>query len=222
MSMRARVKICCIQSTSDVDLVTSVGDASLGIGNGLSSQNRPDQLTGLARYIRDRDAESVLVTSALSANDVLELVEVIEPSAVQLTHLENPEEIRIICDRAPHVSVLPVVYVADSSSIELARSLSEVADRLILDTAPAGSRRRGATARTHNWRVSRRIVEQISCPVVLAGGLTPGNVGRAIRQVQPWGVDVCSGVRREDWLDRTLVREFFAGCKPLQTQEVDD
>ena len=59
----------------------------------------------------------------------------------------------------------------------------------------------GGTGRRHDWEVSRRIREAVDVPVFLAGGLTPGNVAEAVRQVGPFGLDVCSGLRSDGRLD---------------------
>ena len=67
----------------------------------------------------------------------------------------------------------------------------------------------GGTGRTHDWRISRKIVESVRVPVLLAGGLTPENVATAIREVRPFGVDVCSGLRTNENLDEEKVRRFF-------------
>lgn len=53
----------------------------------------------------------------------------------------------------------------------------------------------GGTGRVHDWSVSAEIVARCPIPVLLAGGLDPGNVARAVSEVRPWGVDVCSGLR---------------------------
>jgi phosphoribosylanthranilate isomerase len=67
----------------------------------------------------------------------------------------------------------------------------------------------GGTGRAHDWAISRKIREAIEKPLYLAGGLTPDNVARAIETVQPFGVDVCSGVRTDGKLDeRKLVALF--------------
>ena len=67
----------------------------------------------------------------------------------------------------------------------------------------------GGTGRVHNWQLSRRIVEQSKVPVFLAGGLTAENVKRAINEVQPFGVDLCSGVRTDQKLDPKKLELFF-------------
>jgi phosphoribosylanthranilate isomerase len=67
----------------------------------------------------------------------------------------------------------------------------------------------GGTGRVHDWRLSRRIVEQSPAPVFLAGGLHAGNVRAAIDAVQPFGVDLCSGVRSNGRLDPKKLEAFF-------------
>jgi phosphoribosylanthranilate isomerase len=68
----------------------------------------------------------------------------------------------------------------------------------------------GGTGRTHDWTLSRRIREAIDIPLFLAGGLNPQNVAAAIREVQPFGVDVCSGLRPDGPLDPEKLKAFFA------------
>ncbi len=67
----------------------------------------------------------------------------------------------------------------------------------------------GGTGRVHNWKLSRQIRENSKCPVFLAGGLNPENVRQAIEEVQPFEVDVCSGVRTDGKLDLQKLEFFF-------------
>lgn len=74
----------------------------------------------------------------------------------------------------------------------------------------------GGKGRTHNWMLSRRIVEQCGKPVFLAGGLRAENVAAAWAAVRPWGFDICSGVRTpDDHLDETRLAAFFAAVAAL-------
>ena len=68
----------------------------------------------------------------------------------------------------------------------------------------------GGTGRAHDWEVSARIVAGVDVPVFLAGGLHAGNVAEAVRQVRPWGVDLCSGVRTDGRLDAGKLAAFVA------------
>ena len=68
----------------------------------------------------------------------------------------------------------------------------------------------GGTGHTHDWSLSRRIREDISIPLFLAGGLNQANVAEAIAAVEPFGLDLCSSVRTNDHLDPAKLRAFFA------------
>jgi phosphoribosylanthranilate isomerase len=85
-------------------------------------------------------------------------------------------------------------------------------DALLLDSGNQrlAVKELGGTGRTHDWRVSRRIVEDSPAPVFLAGGLRPENVAEAVGRVRPFGLDVCSGVRTGGRLDAEKLKRFFA------------
>ena len=90
------------------------------------------------------------------------------------------------------------VPVRDASAVEIARALAPFADALLLDTAHPHTGIVGASGHVHDWSLSARIAEELQVPVVLAGGLGPDNVGRAIKAVQPWGVDSETHTSRDD------------------------
>ncbi len=85
-------------------------------------------------------------------------------------------------------------------------------DALLLDSGNLTSavRELGGTGRVHDWKLSRRIRDAVSIPVFLAGGLNAANVIEAIHVVEPFGVDVCSGVRTENNLDPDKLSAFCA------------
>ena len=68
----------------------------------------------------------------------------------------------------------------------------------------------GGTGRTHDWSLSARFVERSPRPVFLAGGLKPENAAEAIRAVRPYGLDLCSGVRKDDRLSQEKLRAFMS------------
>jgi phosphoribosylanthranilate isomerase len=71
----------------------------------------------------------------------------------------------------------------------------------------------GGTGRTHDWAISRQICDYRRRAVFLAGGLTPDNVARAVETVEPFGLDLCSGVRTDDRLDPAKLAAFFAALE---------
>jgi phosphoribosylanthranilate isomerase len=93
-----------------------------------------------------------------------------------------------LANRVPETKLMHVVEVRDAtSSVAEAARLQDIADYLILDTGSDHSI--GASGKTHDWAVSRQIVDMSRLPVILAGGLEPGNVADAVMAVRPWGVD---------------------------------
>ena len=85
-------------------------------------------------------------------------------------------------------------------------------DALLLDSANTtlAVKQLGGTGRTHDWITSRQIREAVDIPLFLAGGLSAANVAEAVRRVNPFGLDVCSGVRTEGKLDAEKLAALFA------------
>jgi phosphoribosylanthranilate isomerase len=115
----------------------------------------------------------------------------------------------------PEILVMRAIPIIDETSIEIARSYQGVADFLLLDSYDPGSRQFGALGRTHNWSLSRRIVDGVSIPAILAGGLGPDNVAEAIAAVRPAGVDSKTKTDRADGAGKDLdqVRRFIAAAQ---------
>jgi phosphoribosylanthranilate isomerase len=95
--------------------------------------------------------------------------------------------------------------------VDEAAAAAAFVDTILLDSGnPRLSvKELGGTGRVHDWTYSRRICETAGVPILLAGGLYPGNVRSAMERVRPAGLDVCSGLRTEGRLDQWKLREFF-------------
>jgi phosphoribosylanthranilate isomerase len=96
--------------------------------------------------------------------------------------------------------------------------LSAFVDAFITDTFDPKTGASGATGKTHNWRVSRHLVELSDRPIIIAGGLTPENVKKAILEVRPAGVDSHTGVEDSTGRkSREKVQKFLAeACEAFQ------
>ena len=118
---------------------------------------------------------------------------------------------QIIKNALPAIKIVQVIHVIDEKTIDEAIRTSEYVDASLLDSGNPNLKVKelGGTGRVHNWKFSRKIVEQSKVPVFLAGGLTSKNVRQAIDQVQPFGVDLCSGVRTNKKLDPEKLEQFF-------------
>ncbi len=135
----------------------------------------------------------VSLTMISDANEILRMVDAVQPDIVHISSdVEDVpekamEELRKRLD--PKVRLMKALPVGGAESLELARRFAPFSDLFLLDTKVTGMPGVGATGRTHDWSISRRIVEQFGVPVILAGGLSAENVAESIRQVRPWAVD---------------------------------
>lgn len=111
----------------------------------------------------------------------------------------------------PGVSLVQVVHVTGPESVDEAIAVAPQVDAVLLDSGnqSLAIKELGGTGRTHDWSLSRKIRESIEAPLFLAGGLNPSNVAAAIREVQSFGIDVCSGLRTDGNLDRVKLNDFF-------------
>ena len=111
----------------------------------------------------------------------------------------------------PSVKLVQVIHIIDEASIDEAVEISELVDAILLDSGNPNLsvKELGGTGRTHNWELSRKIRDGIKKPIFLAGGLNKDNVKRAIDFVEPYGIDLCSGVRTNGKLDQKKLEEFF-------------
>lgn len=155
-----------------------------------------------------------LLTSRQSVEEIVEQQHFCRTNTIQICdHLVRGTH-RELKRALPGVSIVQVVHITGPESVEEAVALRDV-DAILLDSGnqKLAVKELGGTGRTHDWSLSREIRERVRVPLFLAGGLTPENVGRAIREVGPFGIDVCSGVRTEGRLDRGKLERFFSAVR---------
>ncbi len=212
-----RVQIAGISTLDDARAVERAGADAIGFTlalpggphNGLDERRARAIIRALPPLIIP-----VLITYETRAATVVPLCRYLGVSTVQLHARPDPREIAAIRAALPGVKVILAVHVTGEEAVAEALALAPHADALILDTYDPVTGRRGATGRTHDWSISRRIVERVAVPVMLAGGLTPDNVADAIRRVRPWAVDTHTGVERPDGsTDHERVRAFVRAAR---------
>ena len=123
---------------------------------------------------------------------IKKVIEQTAPDIVQIGALIDqisPEDVQMLKEAYPSTRMMRVIPVTGPESITQARAYDGIADWLLLDTLGQDGRIIGATGQTHDWQISKKIVEQVSIPVILAGGLGPENVAESIFTVHPQGVD---------------------------------
>jgi phosphoribosylanthranilate isomerase len=215
MSGRLLTQIYEVSSPAEAAAISAIGVDHIGVlaGDGRFPRELPlEAVREIAAAIRPPAK-----LSALFLTHDMDFVEkwagVLRPAIIHLgaaPELLAPAQIAPLRSRVPSVLIMRSVPVCDEESITLAKSYEDVVDFLLLDSHRVGDRQVGALGVVHDWRISRRIVELVRTPVILAGGLGPDNVADAIRMVRPAGVDSKTRTDREGThsKDLELVRRF--------------
>ncbi|HEV2550294.1 MAG TPA: phosphoribosylanthranilate isomerase [Stellaceae bacterium] len=183
-----------ISSADEGAAISAIGVDHVGVLVGTGEFPRELPLAAAADVARAIAPPSKLSALFLSADTALieRWARELRPPIVHLgaaPQMLSPTATRFLKENLPHTLVMRSVPVSGEESITIAQSYEGIADFLLLDTYRLADRQIGALGVTHDWSISRRIVERIRTPVILAGGLGPENVAEAIRTVRPAGVD---------------------------------
>lgn len=157
-------------------------------------------------------AGKVIVIMPRSIDEALEIYDAVAPDYIQLHGNETSQFVRELRSLVP-CNIIKAIPV-NENALKEARKFATCCDALLLDTPSAT---RGGSGTTHDWKISRKIVEAVSIPVILAGGLKFSNVKKAIEAVHPYGVDVSSGVeKRRGKKDYEKVKKFIRSAKAIK------
>ncbi|WP_435175584.1 phosphoribosylanthranilate isomerase [Halorussus sp. AFM4] len=215
-----RVKICGLTSREDLRAAIDAGADAVGLLVDVPVDSPREIDTQRAVELADAVppfVTTVLVTMPETPERAVELVEAVEPDAVQVHGDIGAGDLAYLTATVS-AQVLKVVDAADP---EAARRYDDLADGLLVDSVDDDGA--GGTGRTHDWERTAEVAATLDSPVILAGGLTPGNVADAVRAVEPFGVDVASGVEAADPADVAgrkdpdAVAEFVATAKRART-----
>ena len=214
MAQPPRVKICCIANLAEARLAMAHGATALGLVSAMpSGPGVIDEamIAAIAAQVPPPTA-TFLLTARQDAASILAQHVRCRTSTIQLVDQVPEAELRLLRAALPGVRLVQVIHVANEVAVAEAQAVAPLVDALLLDSGnqKLAVKELGGTGRTHDWRLSRRIRDQVACPVYLAGGLHAANVGAAIDAVQPFGLDLCSGVRTEGRLDPLKLQAFFA------------
>jgi len=211
--MKPRVKICCISSVDEAKMAIGFGASALGLVGKMPSGPGPiaDELIASIIKTVPPPVATFLLTSETKAEDVISHQQRVHSSTIQIVDALTERNYKFIREHLPSVKLVQVIHVIDESSVDEAIELSAEVDALLLDSGnpKLAVKELGGTGRVHNWNLSKKIVAQSKVPVFLAGGLNATNVTEAIETVQPFGIDICSGVRTNGKLDAQKLEAFF-------------
>jgi len=209
-----RVKICCISSQKEAQLAIAYGAAALGlVGNMPSGPGViSDSLIRAIAATIPPGIASFLLTSEINADKIVAHHQETLTNTIQLVDAVDAATYTAIRKSIPHIKLVQVIHVLSEASIDEALQAADGVDALLLDSGnpTLAIKELGGTGRTHNWDISKRIVQQSPVPVYLAGGIRAENIREAIDRVGPFGIDLCSGVRTNQQLDEEKLANLFA------------
>ena len=214
-----------VTTSEEASAISAIGVDHVGIliGDGQFPRELPvAAATKIASAIVAPSKFSALFLTADVAR-IASWAHALKPAIVHLgasAELLSPKEVILLKRMLPATPIMRSVPVFGEESVAIARGYVDVADFLLLDSYRPADKQIGALGLTHDWDISRRIVDLAGIPVVLAGGLGPDNVAQAIRAVRPAGVDSKSRTDRDGSHAKDLarVRRFYETARAAALQ----
>ncbi len=198
-----KVKVCGITRLEDAELAVTLGAWAIGFILWPGSKRMADAgvAAGIARAVRRR-VETVAVFVNQPLDEIAELVDALGVTHVQLHGDEGPSFCQAVAQRTG-LKVIKAVRIGHASDLQDLERFHT--DYHLLDTAAGGQY--GGTGSTWDWGLVAQ--RRAKVPFLLAGGLNAENVAAGIAAVQPWGVDVASGVESEPGIKDPAKLEAF-------------
>lgn len=202
----SKVKICGITSYRDLQTVLQFPQVNhLGFVSAMPSGPCIISDEAIRMLLRKTPSfiDTFLLTSRCDAEGIAEQWRLCRTTTIQVCNPLPDDELRRLRKLVPGISLVSVVHINSRTHNGRALELCNIVDGLLLDTGDPDMPlpELGGTGRVHDWDISRNICAQSSLPVWLAGGLTAKNVAAAISYVRPQGIDVCTGVRSDGFVD---------------------
>src|SRR4051794_14180161 len=216
VTMTVRIKICCIASIDEARLAIDAGASALGLVSTMPSGPGVipwERIAEIAAAVPPPIA-TFLLTCSQDADEIVEQQRRCGTSVVQICDRLARGGYASIRRALPGIRLVQVVHVIDESSVDEACDVAPHVDAILLDSGnqSLAVKELGGTGRVHDWTLSARIRERAGVPIFLAGGLRAENVAEAVSAVQPFALDVCSGVRSGGALDAVKLRAFMAAA----------
>jgi phosphoribosylanthranilate isomerase len=215
----AKIKICCIASLAEAHMAMSAGASALGLVSAMPSGPGviADELIAEIAASVPANMATFLLTAKQDAEAIVRQHHICKTTTIQLVDYVAHDELRNLRRLLPQVQLVQVIHVNDDSAINHAIAVQSFVDMILLDSGnqELAVKELGGTGRTHDWEISRELVERVQIPVFLAGGLRADNVASALHIVRPFGLDLCSSVRTHGRLDPHKLHTFMAAARSI-------
>jgi phosphoribosylanthranilate isomerase len=213
-SSSTRIKICGIRDRTDALAAVEAGADFIGLVFAPSQrQVTPAEALEIATAVKESSDATKVVGVFVNA-PVFQINEIADFCALDVVQLSGDEPWEY-CRKIAN-PVIKAIRIGEQSLQDLYTELSTAGELLtghrfiaLLDSRVEG--KYGGTGESFNWNLARQIAEKV--PVIVAGGLTPANVGQLVREVQPWGVDVSTGVESNGLKDASKIRAFVKAVR---------
>ncbi len=189
------VQVFAVKSIEEMQMCIDAGLDRWGLEVGKKGTMPSERTFEQARQIFAATPVDYPKMALTIETDLEALIEIVSETRPDLLHLCGdirqlpPEGVAELRKKIPGVGIIQAIPISGPEAVEIAQAYERVADVLFLDSFDAKEVGIGIVGKTHDWNISRKIVEMAKKPCVLAGGLSPENVGAAIRAVRPYGVD---------------------------------
>ena len=212
--MTTKVKNCCMKSIEEAQLAIRYGASALGFVSAMPTGPGPiseDQIAAIIPHVPPGIA-TFLLTSRQDTPSIIAQQQRTKANTLQLVDAVPFSLYPELRNALPGIAIVQVIHVTGNEAVEAAKAVAPSVDAILLDSGNPNLpvKELGGTGRIHDWKLSRTIREHVTVPIYLAGGLRPDNVAEAIRLVQPYAVDLCSGVRTNGRLDEAKLSAFFS------------
>lgn len=212
-----------VQNIDEAKKLTEIGVDNIGVLVGIKNEwpgeLSPEQANNVLSGVT-KPAKKVVLSLSNNFEDIMEIAGRTNPDILHLAAEPtsiSPDNVQAIKTKFPNIKIMRTIPVENTGCVELAKDYDKKADFLLLDSRRKSDGQLGATGETHDWNLSKKIVESVSIPVILAGGLGPDNLAEAIEKVRPFGVDSKTKTDKDGSREKDIekVREFVRIAKEI-------
>ncbi len=189
-----KIKVCGITRLEDAILAVDAGVWAVGF---IFVENTPRYIEPeIARQIIEKLPESIEKVGVFVDSSVSEVLSISKQAGITKIQLHGDETAEY-CENVSQIirkEVIKAIHVKDSTDLEKISQYKDSVSYILLDTY--SEKEKGGTGRTFDWEIAKQ-AKSFNIPIILAGGLTPDNITQAYEQVQPYALDLSSGVEKE-------------------------
>ena len=206
MTSSYKVKICGTTNVEDAQMTADAGADFFGVVVEVDFSPRSLTIDAAKPLFSMPVLPPVALVYNMASARVETLIQQLNPFAVQFLSLAEPSFVTYLKKTYPAVEVWQSIHLPQAGeAVDLENfnktvqaSLGGGVDALLFDTAALskGKMKFGGTGITSDWDIVKELMDSIpgTVPIWLAGGINPDNVGEAIDKINPYGIDLCSGV----------------------------